>query len=217
MADVDAERGRAAAEQLRAEGHTAVFHYAELIDPASIEALFHRINMDFGRLDCAHNNVGFGWGAGLLDCTLDDWNRTLALSLTAPFFCLQQEIALMRQGCGGAIVNTASMAGLCYAEAASAAYTAAKAGVIALTRYAAVAHAKDGIRVNAVSPGLVSTEAVGKFMTPDKQVAYASAEQPIGRPVRTDEIADGVLWLCSDGAAMVTGENICIAGGQQAT
>ena len=217
LADIDAPRGEALAREIAGFAGAPLFHQVDLTDPQGVNALFTRIADRFGRLDCAHNNAGFGWGSGLLDCSLDDWQRTMALCLTAPFLCLKHEIALMRSCGGGAIVNTASMAGLRHAPAASAAYTAAKAGVIALTRYAAVAHAADGIRINAVSPGLVSTEAVARFMTEEQQIAYARAEQPIGRPVATDEIADAVLWLCSDGARMITGENLCIAGGQQAT
>lgn len=216
LADIDAPRGEALAGEIAGFASAPLFHAVDLADPAGVAALFGRIADRFGRLDCAHNNAGFGWGAGLLDCSLDDWQRTMALCLTSPFLCLQHEIALMRAG-GGAIVNTASMAALRHAPAASAAYTAAKAGVIALTRYAAVAHAADGIRINTVSPGLVSTEAVARFMTEEQQIAYAGAEQPIARPVTTDEIAEAVLWLCSDGARMITGENLCIAGGQQAT
>lgn len=216
LADIDAPRGEALAREIAGFASAPLFHQVDLTDPDGVAALFGRIADRFGRLDCAHNNAGFGWGTGLLDCSLDDWQRTMALCLTAPFLCLQHEIALMRARGGGAIVNTASMAALRHAPAANAAYTAAKAGIIALTRYAAVTHASEGIRVNAVSPGLVSTEAVAKFMSDEQQIAYARAEQAIGRPVATDEVADAVLWLCSDGSRMITGENLCIAGGQQA-
>lgn len=217
VADLDAPRGEATAEAIRASGGHAIFKVADVTDEAAVSSLFDMIGREFGRLDCAHNNVGFGWGHQLMGTSLEDWNRTMSLCLTAPFLAMKKEIELMRSSAGGAIVNTASMAGVRYADVASAAYSAAKAGVIALTRYAAVAHAPDKIRINAVSPGLVSTEAVAKYMSEDDQTRFASLAQPIGRAVEVTEIADAVLWLCSPASAMVTGENICVAGGQQAT
>lgn len=216
VADVDEARGNQTVADIRADGGSAVFHAADLTDPVAVDTLFDAIEVEYGRLDCAHNNVGFGWGRHVLETSLDDWRKTMDLCLTAPFLCLKREIPLMARGGGGAIVNTASMAGVRYAELASAPYTAAKAGVIALTRYAAVTHAADGVRINAVSPGLVSTEAVDKYLTYDQQVALAAQSQPIGRPIAADEIAATVLWLCSNAASMITGENICVAGGQQA-
>jgi NAD(P)-dependent dehydrogenase (short-subunit alcohol dehydrogenase family) len=216
IADFDAARGSEAVQQIESLGRSALFHLTDLTDERAIDALFNLIEARFGTLDYAHNNVGFGWGSGLVGTTREDWDKTLSLCLTAPFLCLKREVALMSSGKAGAIVNTASMAATRYTDVASAAYVAAKAGVIALTRYAAVAHAKDGIRINAVSPGLVSTEAVSRFMTAEQQNSFASKEQPIGRPVTTDEVAQTVLWLCSDAAAMVTGDTISVAGGQQA-
>jgi NAD(P)-dependent dehydrogenase (short-subunit alcohol dehydrogenase family) len=215
LADLDGQRGTAVAAAIEDSGGAAHFHQADLTDPAAIDGLFAAITDRFGRLDIAHNNVGFGWGQGLLGTSIEDWDRTLDLCLKSPFLCLQHEVRMMRAAGGGAIVNTASMAGVRYAALASAAYSAAKAGVIHLTRYAALAHAGDNIRVNVVSPGLTSTEAVAKFLDEAQQTAFAAREQPIGRAVRPDEIAANVLWLCSDGAAMVTGENICVAGGAQ--
>jgi NAD(P)-dependent dehydrogenase (short-subunit alcohol dehydrogenase family) len=216
VADLDAERGMATAQEIEGLGRDALFEAADLTDEVAVDRLFDKIEARFGRLDCAHNNVGFGFGHGLLETSLVDWERSLKLCLTAPFLCLKREIPMMRRGGGGTIVNTASMAAVRYAKLASAGYTAAKAGILSLTRYAATAHAADNIRVNSVSPGLVSTEAVAQFLTPEEQVSYAGQSQPIARPSTTQDIADSVLWLCSEASAMVTGENICVAGGQQA-
>lgn len=217
VADLDAARGQATADEISAIGAASLFVATDMTDEAAIDRLFDKIDSAFGRIDYAHNNVGFGWGHQLMGTSLEDWNRTLNLCLTAPFLAMKREIDLMRRSGGGVIVNTASMAAIRYAEVASAAYSAAKAGVLALTRYAAVAHAGEGIRVNAVSPGLVSTEAVARYMSEDDQTRFAATAQPIGRAVSTMEIADAVLWLCSPASAMVTGENMCVAGGQQAT
>jgi NAD(P)-dependent dehydrogenase (short-subunit alcohol dehydrogenase family) len=136
--------------------------------------------------------------------------------MKAPWLCMRRELpAMVAQG-GGVIVNTASMSGVRYSETANIAYSAAKAGVIHMSRYAASAYAKHKIRVNAVSPGLVRTQAVEAFLTPMQQTELAAASQPIGRIIEPDEVADAVIWLCSDASAMVTGENICVAGGHQA-
>jgi NAD(P)-dependent dehydrogenase (short-subunit alcohol dehydrogenase family) len=217
VADLDEPRGQATADEIGDIGARALFVATDMTDESAVDRLFGAIDDGFGRLDFAHNNVGFGWGHQLLGTSLQDWSRTLDLCLTAPFLAMKREIELMRRSQGGAIVNTASMAAIRYADVASAAYSAAKAGVLALTRYASVAHASDDIRVNAVSPGLVRTEAVARYMSEDDQTRFASTAQPIGRPVSTLEITDAVLWLCSPASAMVTGENICVAGGQQAT
>jgi NAD(P)-dependent dehydrogenase (short-subunit alcohol dehydrogenase family) len=128
---------------------------------------------------------------------------------------MQHEIRLMRENGGGSIVNTASMAGVTYTALASAPYSAAKAGVIHLSAYAAMAHAGDNIRVNSISPGMVNTAAVAKFLDDEQQQEFASREQPIGRVILPAEIAANVLWLCSDAAAMITGHNVCVAGGMQ--
>jgi NAD(P)-dependent dehydrogenase (short-subunit alcohol dehydrogenase family) len=215
LADIDGERGPAVAAEIEAAGGAAIFHRADLTDRAEIDGLFAMIGERFGRLDFAHNNVGFGFGSGFLDHAPDDWDRTVDLCMKSPFLCMQHEVRIMRETGGGAIVNTASMAGVIYSALASSSYSAAKAGVIHLSAYVAMAHVHDNIRVNSVSPGLVRTEAVAKFLDDAQQIEFASREQPIGRPIEPSEIAASVLWLCSDAAGMITGHNICVAGGAQ--
>jgi NAD(P)-dependent dehydrogenase (short-subunit alcohol dehydrogenase family) len=216
VSDIDETRGEAVAAEIRAGGSEAVFQRADATSDTEVAALIRRAVDAWGRIDCAHNNVGFSWGGNILDTSIEDWDRTLDISLKAPFLCMRHELPIMIAQGSGTIVNTASMAGVRYSAEANGAYSAAKAGVIHLTRYAAMTHAKDGIRINAVSPGLVRTEAVAKFMSEEQQRAYAGQAQAIGRPVEPEEIAEAVLWLCSDAAAMVTGENIHVAGGMQA-
>lgn len=215
LADLDAERGATLAGEINAAGGEASFYVTDMTDAAAIDALFAAIERDFGRLDLAHNNVGFSWGSDLVGTSAEQFDQTLALCLRSPFLAMQHQLRLMQAQGGGAIVNTASMAGVRYSPAANAAYSAAKAGVIHLSAWAAAHYADSGIRVNAVSPGLVSTEAVAKFLDSGQQAALAAESQPIGRPVTVEEIAATVVFLCSDGAAMITGENICVAGGGQ--
>lgn len=215
LADLDSERGEDLAAEIREAGGNAHFFHTDMTDPSAIDSLFAAIDESFGRLDYAHNNVGFAWGKELLSTTVEDFDRTLDLCLKSPFLAMQHEVQMMRRTSVGSIVNTASMAGVAYLSAANAIYSAAKAGVIHLSAWAAAHHARDGIRVNAVSPGLVSSEAMAKFFNVEQQNALAASEQPIGRPVTPQEIAATVVFLCSDDAAMITGENICVSGGSQ--
>ncbi len=215
LADIDEARGTTVAAEIDAAGGRALFQRADLTLPADVDALFGLISDRCGRLDFAHNNVGAAWGSAVLETSIDEWDRTVDLCLKSAFLCMKQEIPLMREGGGGAIVNTASQAGVRYAALANSAYSAAKAGLIHLTAYVAMAHADDNIRANCVSPGLVSTELIKRFLSDEEQIEFARREQPIGRPLHPDEIAANVLWLCSDGAAMITGENLCVSGGGQ--
>jgi NAD(P)-dependent dehydrogenase (short-subunit alcohol dehydrogenase family) len=216
VSDIAVDEGEAVAAEIRHTGGEAMFFRADVTQAADVDALMAFALDISGRLDIAHNNVGFSWGQGVEGMSEEDWDKTVDLCLKAPWLCMRRELpAMVAQG-GGVIVNTASMAGVRYAETANMAYSAAKAGVIHMTRYAAAAYAKHNIRVNAVSPGLVRTRAVDAFMTAEQQTTYAAAVQPIGRIIEPREIADAVIWLCSDTSAMVTGENMHVAGGMQA-
>lgn len=216
VSDIDVTRGTQVAETIVAQGGKAMFQRCDATSEADIAALVEAALATYGRLDHAHNNTGFGWGQGLIGSSEEDFDKTVNLCLKAPFLCMKHEIPVMQRQGGGSIVNTASMAGESYAPLASAPYSAAKAGVIHLTRYAAMAHAADGIRINSVSPGLVGTEAVAKFLDDQQLIEAAASTQPIGRPIFPEEIAAAVLWLCSGAAAMITGDVIHVAGGKQA-
>lgn len=216
VSDIDDTAGEALATEIEAAGGRACFQRADATAEADVVSLVARARSTFGGLHLAFNNVGFSWGRGIGDLTVEDWDRTVAVSMRAPWLCMKHELPVMRESGGGAIVNTASMAGVAYAPEANIAYSAAKAGVIQMTRYAANAVAADHIRVNCVSPGLTRTAAVERFLDARQQQELAAQTQPIGRIIEPSEVADAVIWLCSSGAAMVTGENICVAGGQQA-
>lgn len=216
VSDIDDTAGEALATEIEAAGGRACFQRADATAEADVVSLVARARSTFGGLHLAFNNVGFSWGRGIGDLTVEDWDRTVAVSMRAPWLCMKHELPVMRENGGGAIVNTASMAGIAYAPEANIAYSAAKAGVIQMTRYAANAVAADHIRVNCVSPGLTRTAAVERFLDARQQQELAAQTQPIGRIIEPSEVADAVIWLCSSGAAMVTGENICVAGGQQA-
>lgn len=168
----------------------------------------------FGRLDCAVNNAGTTGPMGIVpECSLEDWSHTLAVNLTGVFLCLKHEIPVMREQGAGAIVNVASGAGLIPVPGLSA-YCASKHGVLGLTKSAAHENARTGVRVNAVCPGVTDTPMLRASMDASpamEKMILASAVS--GRLGRAEEIAEAVLWLCSDRASYVSGESMLVDGG----
>lgn len=208
LADREPDRAGTVADQIRGAGGDARSYHVDVADPAAVAACLSAVVADFGRLDIAHNNAGVtGVFADTADYPPAVWQRVLAVNLTGVFHCLQAELAqLLRQGTGGAIVNTASGAAL-RGVPGSAAYVAAKHGVAGLTATAAVEYAAAGIRVNAVCPGLVNTPIV-RF-----DAAGLAAAHPIGRAAEPEEVAEAVCWLASDAASYVTGALLPVDGG----
>jgi NAD(P)-dependent dehydrogenase (short-subunit alcohol dehydrogenase family) len=216
IADIAVGRGEALAAELCGAGMKAAFTRLDATVEAEVAAVVAHIGDHYGRLDFAHNNVGLGeTGVTIETTTLERWKWTLDISLTTTWLCMKYEIPLMRAGGGGSIVNTSSMAGVRVAFTASPAYSAAKAAVLHLTNYAAAAYAKENIRVNCVSPGLTATPQIASMLSLESQQEIAAELQLIDRAVRPEEIAAAVMFLCSEGAAMLTGENLKVCGGQK--
>jgi NAD(P)-dependent dehydrogenase (short-subunit alcohol dehydrogenase family) len=217
IADVD-EPGSAETVRLISElGGESFAVGCDVSDPKDVEALIAAAVERFGRLDCAFNNAGIGGASALLaDYGLEDWDRVLAVNLTGVFLCMQSELRQMvRQG-GGAIVNAASVVGVMgYPQLA--AYTAAKHGVLGLTRTAALEYARHSVRVNAVCPGWTETPMVmdeGPRPASDPAIYEAIAGlAPMRRLGMPSEIAAAVAWLCSDAASFVTGHPLIVDGG----
>ncbi len=215
VADLDEQGGKETAALVFEEaGGDAVFVSADVTRPGDVESMVARTVEQWGRLDCAVNNAGTtGPGALTHEYTLEDWNRTLALNLTGVFLCLKQEIPVMLEGGGGSIVNIASGAGL-VGFAGLPAYVASKHGVVGLTRAAALEYAKQGIRVNAICPGSTRTPMLESFMGGDPKIERTmTAGVPLGRLGRPEEIADAVVWLCSDASSFVVGHALAVDGG----
>jgi NAD(P)-dependent dehydrogenase (short-subunit alcohol dehydrogenase family) len=214
VADVDEEGGKETAAIVFEEaGGDADFVRADVTQADEVEAMVDKTVSRWGRLDCALNNAGTtGVSAPTADYALEDWNRAIALNLTGVFLCLKYEIPAMLEG-GGAIVNMASGAGL-VGFAGLPAYVASKHGVVGLTRAAALEYASQGLRVNAICPGSTRTPMLEGFMGGDEQVERMMTRAvPLGRLGRPEEIADAVVWLCSDAASFVVGHALAVDGG----
>lgn len=215
IGDLDGEGGQTVVAEINALGGKALFQRADATVEDDIAALVAAAVATHGPLAHAFNNVGLSRHGGMEDMSRQDWDWTLAVSLTSVFLSMKHEMPVMAARGGGSIVNTASMSGKIVTPVASPAYCAAKAGVVHLSAYAAHSHAAKGIRVNSVSPGLVATPIVARMLTPEQQVAVASGSQLIGRAVTPDEVAATVLFLLSDDAAMITGTDTEVCGGRR--
>lgn len=211
LADLDEAGGKAVVQELRDAGQTAVFMQADISQAAEVSRLIADTVATFGRLDCAHNNAGIlGGVARVADVAEDEFDRLMSVNLKGVWLCLKEEILQMqRQGEGGTIVNTASIAGI-RGSAWLPIYSTTKHGVVGLTRAAALGYAEEGIRVNAICPGYVDTQMVNN--TPLLQ-QRAAERTPMGRLAAPEEIAAAVVWLCSDAAAYMTGEMMVLDGG----
>jgi NAD(P)-dependent dehydrogenase (short-subunit alcohol dehydrogenase family) len=214
VADRDAVRGEQAAEHIRLLGCEALFVATDVSQPADVERLHREIATAFGRLDAACNNAGIeGEQAPTAECSLENFDRVLAVNLRGVFLCLREQLRMMARQRSGAIVNMASVAGL-VGFAGLPAYCAAKGGVVQLTKAAALEYAEQGIRVNAVCPGVIDTEMVGRITHRDAAAeAQFAALQPMNRMGTPKEIGEAVAWLCSPQASFVTGVAMPVDGG----
>jgi NAD(P)-dependent dehydrogenase (short-subunit alcohol dehydrogenase family) len=213
VADVDSDAAAETARLIREAGTEVECVIADVSSTSAVEALVRASVECFGRLDFAHNNAGVeGAFAGTADYPEAAWDQLMAVNLKGVWLCMKYELRhMLRQG-SGAIVNTASAAGL--SAGPTPAYTASKWGVVGLTRHSAREVAGRGIRVNAVCPGVISTPMVERAFAnvPGLERRWLAGE-PIGRFGTPDEVADAVVWLCSDSASFVTGIALPVDGG----
>src|ERR1700749_3230610 len=205
VADVDVARGLETVEMITKAGGRALFIEADVSLSASVQDMIGRVVAEYGRLDYAHNNAGIIEGQlSIHEYPDDQWDRIIANNLTSVFLCMKHEIPVMLAQGGGAIVNVASETAY-KGNAGDAAYTASKHGVWGLTTVAALRYAKPNIRINAIAPGNVLTGITERAQErmPTDLWEYFERVQPIGRLIEPEEIAELVVWLCSDQAIMI--------------
>ncbi|MBW4606556.1 MAG: SDR family oxidoreductase [Hassallia sp. WJT32-NPBG1] len=205
--------GEETVRRIQEAGGEAIFVQTDVSRATEVEALVNKTVDTYGRLDCACNNAGRAIFRPLIEMPEEDWNQMFDVNLKGMWLCLKYEISMMLKQEGGAIVNVASVGGVIGA-AGTAAYSATKGGVIALTRAAAIEYAKSGIRLNIVSPGSIETDMLATV--PTDLLAQVAAGHPVGRIGKPEEVAEAVVWLCSDVASFVTGHNMIIDGGYTA-
>jgi len=212
VADRQLDAAREVAHRIVADGGSAVPLHLDVTDPDAVQRTVDGLVDSHGGLHIGINNAGIGGGGALpSEYPLDAWRTVMSVNLDGVFYCQRAELAAMRAaGTGGAIVNMASILGQ-VAAPRSIAYVAAKHAVVGLTRAAAVAHAPDGIRVNAVGPGYIDTPLLGGIPAEGKEALVAM--HPIGRLGTAVEVAHLAVWLASDAASFATGAYYPIDGG----
>ena len=217
VADMQQDGGHQTVYMIQESGGEATFVPVDVTKATDVEAMIAKAVQTYGRLDCAYNNAGVGSRARapLADYPEEDWHRIIAINLTGVWLCMKYEIPQMLQQGGGAIVNTASIAGLAGLSETSA-YVASKHGVVGITRTAALEYARQGIRVNCVCPGYIRTPMTAQSMSDPDRLAQMIAREPIGRVGNPEEVAAAVMWLCSDAASFVTGHTMTVDGGYMA-
>jgi NAD(P)-dependent dehydrogenase (short-subunit alcohol dehydrogenase family) len=215
VADIAEDNGEKTVADIRAAGGEARFVAVDVSDNASVESMVEQTVAWFGRLDCAHNNAGtLVEEVAIAQMTEAGWDRVLAVNLKGVFLCMKHEIQqMLRQGDGGAIVNTTSVTAF-RTVLNSAAYSASKAGIVALTRIGAAENGPLGIRINAVAPAGIETPMLAQGLGDDEErkhnVAKTRVMRRLGQP---EEAAEAVLWLCSPRASYITGHTLAVDGG----
>lgn len=217
VADRDVAGGEATVALIREAGGQALFLACDVTREREVQALHEQVIEAYGRLDYAFNNAGIEIEKGrLAEGSEAEFDAIMGVNVKGVWLCMKYQLPLMLAAGGGAIVNTASVAGLGAAPKMSI-YSASKHAVIGLTKSAAIEYAKKGIRVNAVCPAVIDTDMFRRAYEADPRKAeFAAAMHPVGRIGKVEEIASAVLYLCSDGAAFTTGHSLAVDGGAMA-
>src|SRR5712692_6248888 len=215
LADWNEKDAQSAAQELANKGHKTLAVRCDVSNDAQVETMVKQTVATFGRLDAAYNNAGVqNVLAETADTAREDYDRVMGINLQGVWSCMKFELQQMRKQGSGTIVNCSSLGGL-VGGAERGIYHAAKHGVIGFTKSAALEYAARGIRINAVCPGLIWTPMADQMVADGQGDALNAMEKsiPIGRVGRPEEIANAVLWLCSDAASYVTGQSISVDGG----
>ncbi|MEW6306592.1 MAG: SDR family oxidoreductase [Verrucomicrobiota bacterium] len=214
VADVNEAGLNETVQEIKKGGGTAEFIRADVSKADEVEKLMAKIVKTYGRLDYAFNNAGIeGVAAPTAGLSEADWDRIIAVNLKGVWLCMKHEIDQMLKQGGGAIVNMSSVAGWIGIRGYGA-YVATKHGVIGLTKTAALEYAPAGIRINAVCPGAIRTPLLDRMIGGNEQIEkWLLSQEPVGRFGSPEEVAQAVVWLCSDKASFVTGHSLVVDGG----
>ena len=214
IADRQKPQGQALASELGAASGRAMFIDLDVTSPESVQSMVDQTVSSFGRLDIAVNSAGVAGGGRMATAAfdLDNWKQIIDINLNGVFYSLRSELPVMIKQGGGAIVNLASILGS-VAIGGSSAYTASKHAVVGLTRTAAIDHAKDNVRINAVGPGFTQTPMIDRVTNDPALAAHITSLHPIGRLGRPEEIANLIVFLCSAKASFMTGGYYVADGG----
>jgi NAD(P)-dependent dehydrogenase (short-subunit alcohol dehydrogenase family) len=206
--------GKETIEMIRAAGGDGLFVKADVAKAGDVDALVQKTVEKYGRLDVAFNNAGIeGVWVPIVEQTEEDWDRVIDINLKGVWLCLKYEIRqMLKQGGGGAIVNMASVAGLS-GVAGAATYSASKHGVIGLTKSAALETARSGIRVNAVCPAVIETAMAERAFSVPEFNKFVLSLHPLGRFGKPGEVAEAVVWMCTEHASFMTGHSLVLDGG----
>jgi len=212
LADIDGEGANALAREIDPGGGNTAALVVDVRDMAQVTAAVEETVLRFGRIDVLFNNAGIGAYGESPDLDPEVWHNVIAIDLHSVFYGTRAAVPHMRRQGSGSIVNTASISGL-FGDFGLAAYNAAKGAVVNYTRTAAIDHAKDGIRVNAVCPGPIDTALISFAKQFPAVVEEWNRNIPMGRVGRAEEIAGAVAFLCSEDASYITGAMLVIDGG----
>jgi len=206
--------GQETIDLIRAAGGDSIFVPTDVSKTADVQALVQKTIKTFGRVDIGFNNAGIeGNWLPIAEQAEEDFDRTIAINLKGVWLCLKYEIQqMLKQGAGGAIVNMSSVAGFIGSAGAST-YCATKHGVIGLTKGAALETATKGIRVNAICPAVIETPMGERLFGAPEARKFSLGLHPIGRFGQPMEVAEAVLWMCSDRASFMTGQSLVLDGG----
>lgn len=214
VADINADGGKKTLEAVREAGCEAHFIEADVSKAADVESLVGKVVERHGRLDCAYNNAGIlGEIVPLVDLSEEAWDRTVGTNLKGTWLCMKYQIPQMLKQGKGVIVNTTATAAIKGSPNRSA-YAAAKAGVIAISKSAAMEYAEHGLRINVICPSHTRSRMLEQFfeLRPELESSFI-ASAPMARIAAPEEVAEGALWLCSDYSSFVTGHVLAVEGG----
>ncbi len=218
VSDVAVEGGEETVRLIKKDGGEAFFVRADVSKAEDVEAMVNQTIRVYERLDVAYNNAGISESgeetSGTIRCPESEWERIMDINLKGVWLCMKYEIPRMLKRGGGAIVNASSFAGITASRLGLVVYSGSKHGVIGLTKTAAAEFGKQGIRINAVCPGATRTPMMEKHMSNPGEEARIASMNPMNRMASPSEIAEAVVWLCSDRASFVTGIAMPVDGGQ---